>query len=151
MIHYNSLKMVLVAPQKAANSQRVSGLLFIHTPPGHHKSRISGFSDQRIFPVETGPVLRVEHGQTVHEKRDVDDPAELRAEGLDLGVERFGGGVCQPRLEIVYNRGVVVLEGLKDAVELVVAEGLYIVVPPGEVEPCHLGLGLAVENLHEAQ
>jgi hypothetical protein len=38
MIHFNSAKMVLVAPQKIANSQRVSDLLFIYTPPGHHKS-----------------------------------------------------------------------------------------------------------------
>ncbi|MCX4279200.1 hypothetical protein, partial [Muribaculum sp.] len=33
----NSLTFILlVAPQKVANSQRVSDLLFIHTPPGHH-------------------------------------------------------------------------------------------------------------------
>lgn len=38
MIHYDSLKMVLVAPQKVANSQRVSDLLFNCIPPGHHKS-----------------------------------------------------------------------------------------------------------------
>jgi len=38
MIHYDSLKMVLVAPQKTANSQWVSGLLFKYALPGHHKS-----------------------------------------------------------------------------------------------------------------
>lgn len=32
--------MVLVAPQKVANSQRVSDLLFIHTPPGHHNLQL---------------------------------------------------------------------------------------------------------------
>lgn len=30
--------MVLVAPQKAANSQRVNGIYFIHNPPSRHKS-----------------------------------------------------------------------------------------------------------------
>lgn len=37
-ISHKTVSQVLEAPQKVANSQRVSDLLFIHTPPGHHKS-----------------------------------------------------------------------------------------------------------------
>ena len=38
-IHVNvEMQTMLVAPQKAANSQWVSGLLLNYTPTGHHKS-----------------------------------------------------------------------------------------------------------------
>ena len=103
---------------------------------------VSGFS--RWAHVVSG----IECGQPEHEEFYIADTPELRSECLYLGVERFGSGICEPPLEIVYNSSIVVLECFKHFVEFIVSESFDFVIPSGKVQPCGGRLGLLIENYY---